>query len=123
MAETRTPDSGLDVGRQHRPVRRELGHAELARIDPREDRDRSAAFDLRHGTPVLPFTHAVFVVGVLLTAGTGIGLFGLADRTADYWAWTMRAPGDTCLAALLAILGLASVVEERRLRAAAGVTS
>jgi hypothetical protein len=43
-------------------------------------------------TPVLPFTRGVFVVGVCLTVGTGIGLFALPDRTADYWAWTIKAP-------------------------------
>jgi hypothetical protein len=42
--------------------------------------------------PVLPFTRAVFMVGVCLTAGTGIGLFSVPDRTADYWAWTIKAP-------------------------------
>jgi hypothetical protein len=43
-------------------------------------------------SPVLPFTRAVFVVGVSLTACTGIGLFAVPDRTADYWAWTIKAP-------------------------------
>jgi hypothetical protein len=43
-------------------------------------------------TPMLPFTRAVFIVGVCLTAGTGIGLFAIPDRTADYWAWTIKAP-------------------------------
>ena len=41
---------------------------------------------------VRPFTRGVFVVGVCLTAGTGIGLFAVPDRTADYWAWTIKAP-------------------------------
>jgi hypothetical protein len=41
---------------------------------------------------VLRFTRAVLVVGVCLTAGTGVGLYAFADRTADYWAWTIKAP-------------------------------
>ena len=43
-------------------------------------------------TPVLPFTRTVFIVGVCLTAGTGLGLWLVPDRTADYWAWTIKAP-------------------------------
>jgi hypothetical protein len=42
-------------------------------------------------TPVLPFTRAVFVLGVCLTAGTGVGLFAVPSRTAEYWAWTIAA--------------------------------
>ncbi len=42
--------------------------------------------------PVLPFTRAVYVAGVCLTAGTGVGLFAVPDRTEDYWAWTIKAP-------------------------------
>ena len=34
----------------------------------------------------------MFVAGVCLTAGTGIGLYAVPDRTADYWAWTIKAP-------------------------------
>jgi hypothetical protein len=34
----------------------------------------------------------VFVAGVCLTAGTGIGLYVFPDRTADYWAWEIKAP-------------------------------
>ena len=41
---------------------------------------------------LLPFTRVVFVAGVCLTAGTGIGLYAVPDRTADYWAWTIKAP-------------------------------
>ncbi len=43
-------------------------------------------------THVLPFTRTVFMVGICLTIGTGIGLVALPDRTADYWAWTIKAP-------------------------------
>jgi len=43
-------------------------------------------------TPVLRFTRAVFVAGFCLTIGTGIGLYAVPDRTADYWAWTIKAP-------------------------------
>jgi len=43
------------------------------------------------GTPVLPLTRAVFVLGVCLTAGTGFALYVFPDRTADYWAWTIAA--------------------------------
>jgi hypothetical protein len=43
-------------------------------------------------TPVLPLTRAVYVVGVCLTAGTGVGLFVAPTRTDDYWAWTIKAP-------------------------------
>jgi hypothetical protein len=32
------------------------------------------------------------MVGICLTIGTGIGLVALPDRTADYWAWTIKAP-------------------------------
>jgi hypothetical protein len=46
----------------------------------------------RDSTPVLPFSRAVFVLGVCLTAGTGVGLSAVPDRTADYWAWTIKAP-------------------------------
>ena len=42
--------------------------------------------------PVLPFTRGVFVLGVSLTIGTGIGLYAVPGRTADYWAWTIKAP-------------------------------
>ncbi len=46
---------------------------------------------MAESTPVLPFTRAVFVLGVSLTAGTGVALFAVPDRTADYWAWTIKA--------------------------------
>jgi hypothetical protein len=41
---------------------------------------------------ILPFTRAVFVAGVCLTAGTGIGLYAVPGRTADYWAWEIKSP-------------------------------
>ena len=41
---------------------------------------------------VRPFTRGVFVLGVSLTIGTGIGLYAVPGRTADYWAWTIKAP-------------------------------
>ena len=47
---------------------------------------------LKRSTPVQPFTRTVLIVGVCLTAGTGIGLFAFPDRTAEYWAWTIKAP-------------------------------
>jgi hypothetical protein len=43
-------------------------------------------------TPVLRFTRAVFVTGFCLTIATGIGLYAVPDRTADYWAWTIKSP-------------------------------
>ncbi len=68
-------------------------------------------------TPVLPFGRAVFVTGVCLTLGTGLGLFAVPDRTADYWAWTIAAPptaafmGAGYLAAAVS-LGLAAIARE-----------
>jgi hypothetical protein len=41
---------------------------------------------------LLPFTRTVYIAGVCLTAGTGIGLYVAPARTADYWAWTIKAP-------------------------------
>jgi hypothetical protein len=41
---------------------------------------------------VLRFTRVLFIAGVCLTAGTGIGLYAVPDRTPDYWAWTIKAP-------------------------------
>jgi hypothetical protein len=43
-------------------------------------------------TRVQGFSRLVFALGVCLTAGTGIGLFLVPDRTADFWAWTIKAP-------------------------------
>jgi hypothetical protein len=43
-------------------------------------------------TPVLRFTRSVYVLGVCLTLGTGVGLFAFPGRTPDYWAWTIKAP-------------------------------
>jgi len=34
----------------------------------------------------------VFVAGVCLTVGTGVGLFVVPGRTEHYWAWTIKAP-------------------------------
>ncbi len=34
----------------------------------------------------------MFVAGTCLTLGTGIGLYAVPTRTADYWAWTIKAP-------------------------------
>jgi hypothetical protein len=39
-----------------------------------------------------PATRLVLVLGVLLTAGTGVGMVLAADRSADFWAWTIRNP-------------------------------
>ena len=47
--------------------------------------------ETRFSTPVGVFARAVFVTGVCLTIGTGIGLFAVPGRTADYWAWTIKA--------------------------------
>lgn len=40
---------------------------------------------------LLPLTRAIFVLGVGLTAGTGIALWAVPDRTEDYWAWPIAA--------------------------------
>lgn len=60
-----------------------------------------------------------------LTAGTGVALFAWPDRTADYWAWTIKASptaaffGAGYLGAAI-ILGLAAVSDEwRRVRVVA----
>jgi hypothetical protein len=44
------------------------------------------------GSALRPFTRRIFVLGVSLTIGTGIGLYAVPGRTADYWAWTIKAP-------------------------------
>jgi hypothetical protein len=67
-------------------------------------------------SPVLPFTRFVFVVGVCLTAGTGVGLFAVPDRTADYWAWTIKAPLSAALFGagyITAAVSLALAARER----------
>ena len=67
-------------------------------------------------TPVLRFTRIVFVVGVCLTAGTGVGLFAFPDRTADYWAWTIKAPLSASLFGagyITAAVSLALAARER----------
>jgi hypothetical protein len=38
-----------------------------------------------------PLTRAIFVLGVVLTAGTGATLWLFPSRTEDYWAWTIAA--------------------------------
>src|ERR1700678_633089 len=43
-------------------------------------------------TPEGSFARAVFLLGACLTTGTGIGLFAVPGRTAEYWAWTIKAP-------------------------------
>jgi hypothetical protein len=73
-------------------------------------------------TPVEPFTRAVFVAGVCLTVGTGAALFAVPDRTADYWAWTIKAPlsaaffGAGYLGAAVALFLAACAREWRRVR-------
>jgi hypothetical protein len=67
-------------------------------------------------SPVLPFTRLVFVVGVCLTAGTGLGLFAVPDRTADFWAWTIKAPLSAALFGagyITAAVSLALAARER----------
>jgi len=74
------------------------------------------------GTPVGSFARAVFIAGVCLTVGTGIGLFAIPGRTAEYWAWTIKAPltaaffGAGYLGAALALLLAARTWEWRRAR-------
>ncbi|MGE5273969.1 MAG: hypothetical protein ACM3QU_09470 [Verrucomicrobiota bacterium] len=48
--------------------------------------------ETRFSTPVGSFARAVFAAGFCLTVGTGIGLFAFPGRTADFWAWTIKAP-------------------------------
>lgn len=43
-------------------------------------------------TPLLRYTRLVFVGGFCLTIGTGINLYAVPDRTASYWAWTIKSP-------------------------------
>jgi hypothetical protein len=75
-----------------------------------------------NGTLVGSFTRAVFVVGICLTLGTGVGLFALPGRTADYWAWTIKAPltaaffGAGYLGAAVALFLAARTREWRRAR-------
>jgi hypothetical protein len=51
-----------------------------------------SAAEPRDPTPVGRVARAVFTGGVCLTIGTGIGLYAIPGRTADYWAWTVKAP-------------------------------
>jgi hypothetical protein len=72
-------------------------------------------------TPVLRLTRAVFVLGVCLTAGTGVALYTFPDRTADYWAWTIAAePSAAFFGAgyLGAAVALALAAREREWRQA-----
>jgi hypothetical protein len=67
-------------------------------------------------SPVLPFKRLVFVVGVCLTAGTGVGLFAVPDRTADFLAWTIKAPLSAALFGagyITAAVSLALAARER----------
>jgi hypothetical protein len=43
-------------------------------------------------TRVGSFARGVFVAGLCLTLGTGVGLFAVPGRTPAYWAWTINAP-------------------------------
>jgi hypothetical protein len=69
-----------------------------------------------------PFARTVFVAGVCLTLGTGVGLFAVPGRTEDYWAWTISAPlsaaffGAGYLGAALALSLAARAREWRRAR-------
>lgn len=73
-------------------------------------------------TPVGSFARAVFVAGVCLTTGTGIALWAVPGRTADYWAWTIKAPltaaffGAGYLGAAFALSLAARTREWRRAR-------
>jgi len=83
------------------------------------------AVDTHPPTPVGRFARTVFVVGVCLTFGTGIGLFAVPGRTAGYWAWTIKAPlsaaffGGGYLGAAVALALAASEREWRRTRTVA----
>lgn len=81
-----------------------------------------AAGGTHTGTPVASFARTVFVAGVCLTVGTGVGLFAVPGRTADYWAWTIKAPltaaffGAGYLGAAAALFLAARAREWRRAR-------
>lgn len=47
---------------------------------------------LSFSTPVGRFARAIFAAGFCLTVGTGATLWAIPGRTADYWAWTIKAP-------------------------------
>ena len=74
------------------------------------------------GTRVGSFARGVFVAGFCLTVGTGVGLLAAPGRTADYWAWTIKAPltaaffGAGYLGAALALILAARTREWRRAR-------
>jgi hypothetical protein len=81
-----------------------------------------AARGAHTGTPVGSFARTVFVAGFCLTVGTGVGLFAIPGRTADYWAWTIKAPltaaffGAGYLGAAVALFLAARTREWRRAR-------
>jgi len=56
------------------------------------DNRRVSGGEIGRTTPVGSLARAVFVLGGCLTTGTGIGLFVVPGRTAEYWAWTIKAP-------------------------------
>lgn len=70
----------------------------------------------------MPFTRAVFLVGVCLTIGTGIGLFAVPGHTSEYWAWTIKAPltaaffGAGYIGAAVALAWAAATREWQRTR-------
>jgi hypothetical protein len=71
--------------------------------------------------PLLQLTRVLLVVGILLTAGTGIGLWLLPGNTADFWAWTIgAAPSASFLGAgyVGAAVSLALALREKRWRRA-----
>ncbi len=72
-------------------------------------------------TPVPRYTRAVYLLGVCLTLGTGIGLFAFPGRTPDYWAWTIKAP-PTAVFFGAGYIGAALVERRRGLRARQQVT-
>ncbi len=52
----------------------------------------TARAEIGDPTPVGRLTRGVFVAGAALTTGTGIALFAFPGKTAEYWAWTIKAP-------------------------------
>jgi len=81
-------------------------------------------------TPLRRSTRIVFVAGVCLTAGTGVGLYALPDRTADFWAWEIKAPLTAALfgagyigaSVSLALASLSGAWERARVVAVAAFT-
>src|SRR4051812_30097078 len=101
-------------------ARRSYIRQSVERRDP-PDRPATAAGG---PTAVQPFTRMVLVLGVCLTAGTGVALFAAPDRTASYWAWTIKAPltaaffGAGYLGAAIALTWGARTKEWQRARIA-----